>query len=216
MPPFAQLSNFLTKADLATLLEWTLANEDRFTEATIRSADASVVNPEWRIALACRDLAPVESMLRSRFLAALPILMDKAGASGPEPRSIELEIAAHGDGAHYRAHSDIPIGPRRKMRRPEEDRVLSAVLYFYLEPKGFSGGELRLFRLGSDVGDGNADPDTFVEIQPLQNSLVVFHSWVQHEVRPVSCPSRLFRDYRFAVNCWFRRTLIAQQGQGSH
>jgi SM-20-related protein len=33
----------------------------------------------------------------------------------------------------------------------------------------------------------------------------VFPSWVLHEVRPVSCPSKRFVDSRFAINCWLWR-----------
>ena len=207
MPPVAQLRSFLPEEERAALLDWALRSEDRFNEATIRSADASVINYDWRVALVCRELGPLEPVLRERFLTALPMLMAETGATGPEPRSLELEIAAYGDGAHYRAHTDLPIGPRRKRRSPGLDRVLSTVLYFHAEPKGFSGGQLRLFRLGVEESGEINSRDTYFEIEPLQNSLVVFHPWVRHEVRPVRCPSGLFRDYRFSVNCWFRRSL---------
>jgi Rps23 Pro-64 3,4-dihydroxylase Tpa1-like proline 4-hydroxylase len=125
--------------------------------------------------------------------------MAKTGFRGAAPSILELELAAHGDGAFYHAHTDIAVGETRKKRSDKSDRVLSAVYYFYAEPKAFSGGELRLFQLGENPA--------FVELQPLQNSLVVFHSWVPHEVRPVSCPSGEFRDYRFAINCWYRRAI---------
>ena len=205
LPPYAQLTDFLSPDELDGLLEWVLANEDKFAPATIMSGDAQVVNPDWRVGLTNRDLGPLEPVLRKRLLESLPALMAKTGASGPEPRTLELELAAHGDGAHYRAHTDLPIGPRRQLRTPGEDRVLSGVLYFHAEPKAFSGGALRLYRLGSDGKDD--DPASYIDIQPLQNSFAVFHSWVRHEVRTVHCPSRRFRDYRFALNCWFRRKL---------
>jgi Rps23 Pro-64 3,4-dihydroxylase Tpa1-like proline 4-hydroxylase len=204
LPPYAQLTDFLPAEELSSLLEWVLAHQDRFAPATIMSGDQAVVNAEWRVGLTCRDLGPLEPQLRKRMLDALPVVMAKTGATGPEPSTLELELAAHGDGAHYRPHTDLPIGARRKQRTIGDDRVLSSVLYFHAEPKGFSGGALRLFRLGAEE---TGDESEYVEIPPLQNSLVVFHSWVRHEVRPVHCPSRKFRDYRFALNCWFRRKL---------
>jgi Rps23 Pro-64 3,4-dihydroxylase Tpa1-like proline 4-hydroxylase len=204
LPPYAQLTDFLPAEELSSLLEWVLAHQDRFAPATIMSGDQAVVNAEWRVGLTCRDLGPLEPQLRKRMLDALPVVMAKTGAAGPEPSTLELELAAHGDGAHYRPHTDLPIGARRKQRTIGDDRVLSSVLYFHAEPKGFSGGALRLFRLGAEE---TGDESEYVEIPPLQNSLVVFHSWVRHEVRPVHCPSRKFRDYRFALNCWFRRKL---------
>lgn len=206
LPPYAQLTDFLPREELASLLEWVLGHEDHFAPATIMSGDRAVVNAQWRVGLTCRDLGPLEPQLRRRMLAALPVIMTKTGATGPEPSTLELELAAHGDGAHYRPHTDLPIGDKRKQRTIGDDRVLSSVLYFHAEPKGFSGGALRLFRLGAEE---TGDESAFVEIQPIRNSLVVFHSWVRHEVRPVHCPSREFRNYRFALNCWFRRKLTS-------
>ena len=207
LAPYARLTDFLPQDELETLLEWVLSHEQSFAPATIMSGDKPVVNAEWRVGLTCRDLGPLEPMLRKRMLAALPRLMAQTGASGPEPSKLELELAAHGDGAHYRPHTDLPIGARRKLRSSKDDRVLSSVLYFHAEPKQFSGGALRLFRIGAE---DSTDESAFVELPPEQNSLVAFHSWVRHEVRPVHCPSREFRDYRFALNCWFRRKLAAR------
>jgi len=103
-------------------------------------------------------------------------------------------------------HLDIPIGLDRRPlgARKGEDRVISAVYYFHNIPKGFSGGNLRLFRFGSEEADDG------VAIEPIDNSLVVFPSWVRHQVERVSCPSGDFADYRYAVNCWYCRPLDAQ------
>ncbi len=205
--PYARLTDFLPDEELAVLLAWVLGHEHLFAPATIMSGDTALVNAAWRVGLTCRQLGPLEPLLRRRMLEALPELMARTGATGPEPSTLELELAAHGDGAHYRPHTDLPIGARRKLRTIRDDRVLSSVLYFHAEPKGFSGGALRLFRLGAE--ENNDDESGFVEIAPTQNSLAVFHSWVRHEVRPVHCPSCEFRNYRFALNCWFRRKLSA-------
>ena len=148
-------------------------------------------------------------MLSERLLAALPQVMAGTGTGGLPPVSLELELAAHGDGAFYLPHLDIPVGARRKpvSGSPHEDRVLSAVYYFHHLPKAFSGGELRLFRFGADSDATRADPANHVDLEPVGNNLVAFPSWIYHEVRPVSCPSGEFRDYRFALNCWYCRTL---------
>ena len=74
--------------------------------------------------------------------------------------------------------------------------MISAVYYFHNIPKGFSGGNLRLFRFGSEEADDG------VAIEPIDNSLVEFPSWVRHQVERVSCPSGDFADYRYALNCW--------------
>jgi Rps23 Pro-64 3,4-dihydroxylase Tpa1-like proline 4-hydroxylase len=63
----------------------------------------------------------------------------------------------------------------------------------------FSGGELRIHRLGAKPGDFGHD------IEPRQGRLVVFPSWWPHEVLKVRCPSGNFADSRFSVNCWIHR-----------
>jgi len=76
--------------------------------------------------------------------------MTSAGSCGPAPVSLELKLTAHGDGAYFRPHIDMSIGPDRQPlgATPGEDRLLSAVYYFYAEPKAFSGGQLRLYAFG--------------------------------------------------------------------
>ena len=211
LPPHGQFREFLPIADMTALLDWTLANEQRFRAArtTDRTGQASTEAPGERIALKLRDLGPLAGILRDRLLAALPAAMEAGGSSGTEPRSLELELTAYGDGAFYAPHVDIPLGPDRRSlgAAAGEDRMLSAVYYFHREPKGFSGGQLRLHRFGSSPGDEGEAGIDHVDIEPIANSLAVFPSWVRHEVRPVTCPSGRFADYRFALNCWYCRPL---------
>jgi hypothetical protein len=210
MPPYAQFRDFLDDATHRALLDWVSTQRANFVEATVTKSKAGYgtrLDPEVRIALKLGDLGALEAPLSERLLEALPDAMAAIGSRGPEPRSLELEITAYGDGAHFRPHLDIPIGSDRKPlgARKGEDRVISAVYYFHNQPKGFSGGQLRLFRFGSDPM--NCAEDDSVAVEPVDNSLLVFPSWVQHGVERVSCPSGNFDDYRYAVNCWYCRPL---------
>jgi hypothetical protein len=212
LPPHVQLSDFLPADTHRRLLDWTLNHRDRFRPATVnagREGSGSEVDPAKRVALVTRRLDDICEELENRLLGAFDSIAERSGYRGPRLTSLELEIAAHGDGAHFRDHVDIPIGPKRVPigNNPHEDRVLSAVLYFHREPKGFSGGTLRLYRFGVDVEVEGAEAANHVDLEPTDNSLVAFPSWVRHEVRPVRCPSGDFADYRFAVNCWYCRAL---------
>lgn len=208
LPPHAQLRGFLPAADHQAMLDHALAGEAHFAPARItsgRAGAADELKPEVRIAATWRDLGPLRPMLEQRLMAALAQVRASIGGGGPMPTSLELELAAHGDGAHFKPHTDTALGSDRKAlgAAPGEDRLISGVYYFHALPKGFSGGELRLYRFGVDPGSGELDATDFVELEPIDNSLVVFPSWAAHEVRPVRCPSKRFEHYRFAVNCWF-------------
>src|SRR5690348_5401353 len=195
--PYVQIRDFLPDTELAELLDYVLSQQQKFKPATVGNGDRSLLNRDMRVALTCGNLGPLEIRLEARFRDALPFMAEKVGVPPPLPDSLEVGLAAHGDGAFYRPHVDLVIGNDVNNPTAEAGRVLSAVYYFHAEPKRFSGGELRLFRLGSD--------SDFVDIEPLQNSLIAFHSWMRHEVRPVMVPGGDFRDYRFAINCWYGR-----------
>ncbi|HEX9963419.1 MAG TPA: 2OG-Fe(II) oxygenase [Allosphingosinicella sp.] len=203
LPPCHQYRDFLDPGEHQALLEWAIAGRERFKPARLTG---HVLDPERRIAERLNDLGPHRPMFERRLNAILPDIFRRAGTKPFDIEYFELEVAAHGDGAFFMHHSDIPVGKGRKPLGGDEsgkqDRLISAVYYFHREPKRFSGGKLRLYRLGDHDASGD-----FVEFEPEQNSLVVFPSWVRHEVIRVSCPECRFEDYRFAVNAWLCRTL---------
>ena len=209
LPPHLQLCGFLSDSEHKELLDWTLGNPHEFAPATITGKGGATgrIDPAQRIALVAPVPEPMVDRLNARFNDSFDEIAGAIGYSGPPPSSFEIQLAAHGDGAHYKPHLDVPLGEKRKPlgAAPGEDRVLSAVYYYHREPRGFSGGALRLHRFSADWDRTDADPSSYVDVQPLDNSLVAFPSWAMHEVRPVSCPSGRFEDYRFALNCWFCR-----------
>lgn len=203
-PPHAQIRDFLPKADHAALLEWTLAKEGKFKVAKIIDDDEgekSMINPDVRIASTMRDLGQLRPLLEQRMWDALAE-MERATGTKTRSSSIELELAAHGDGAHYAPHLDISYGEGRKKvgAQPGQDRILSGVYYFHREPRAFTGGALRIYRMNAKPKTEQVQSADFMDLEPLQNSLVVFPSWALHEVRPVHCPSAAFADYRFALS----------------
>lgn len=214
LPPHLQLADAFPAALHDRLLDWVIANQAGFADACVFDRHSSdkmgAVDPRRRVAMVTGELGDIEQDVRGQFTALLGVIVEAIGYRGPAPTSLELEIATHGDGAHFFPHLDIPVGAERQPLGygANEDRVLSAVYYFHRLPKGFAGGGLRLFAfarngLGEETGEHQDAPS--IELEPLDNSLVVFPSWVMHEVLPVSCPSGQFADYRFAVNCWFCR-----------
>ena len=189
--PHLKLPDFLSAADHAALLRWTLENESRFA--------ASGVGAEGKVDTAIRrsktlqDLGPLRTVLEQAARTQYKDWIRALRASDFELVDVELQLAAHNDGAHFKRHVDTQVhAPTGR-----SVRALSAVYYYFREPRGFSGGDLRMFPFAP-----RPDEDVFATVSPEQNTLVVFPAWATHEVSTVHCPSRQFTDSRFAVNCW--------------
>ena len=181
--------DFLEPALVRSLFDYVESSFQRFEPTTVRRRDEARVDRTARISLGLDDMGPCLALLEQILRAAEPGLRAELGMGPYGLHDLELQLAAHNDGALFCRHGDTYKGWGT-------DRVISAVYYFHRQPCAFSGGALRLYPL---TGEG------YVEIEPVHNRLVAFPSFVEHEVIPVSCPSGLFMDSRFAVNCWFRR-----------
>jgi SM-20-related protein len=200
LPPYHVYRDFLPPEEHSAMLDWALSRRDRFEASRLIG---KVLDPSRRISRSLRGLDEMEPMLERRLRTLVPQVFADTGTRPFDIACFELEMVAYGEGAHFAPHTDIPIGERRALGGDGSgafDRLLSGVYYFHREPKGFTGGELRLHRFGS-----NERPGDYVDVPPAQNSLVVFPSWVTHQVMAVHCPSNDFADFRFAVNCWMCR-----------
>lgn len=210
LPPCGVINDFLPEDLRDALLEWVIRQQAAFAPAKFYFGEGGQLrgtDPQVRVGLKHFGIGPFEPPVSDQLLSRLPEIMDLAGYHGPEPRSIEFEITASGEGAHFAPHRDIALGPGRRTvgRHKDEDRVISSVYYFYREPRRFSGGALRLYRFGSE--DDEPSQDDSIAFEPVQNSLVAFPSFAMHSVERVYCPSGDFADYRFGLNCFFCRRL---------
>jgi len=207
LPPIALIDGFLDDEDRTALLTWVLTHRESFGPATVSQEGKIVVQPDSRRALTTRDFGGDLGWLHDRFSGVQQHLLETLRLTVPPVESLELELAAHGDGAHFAPHVDIPVGIGRKPLggRPgrTDDRLLSAVYYFHAEPKGFEAGNLRFYPLGANPKNAAGEATQYLDVEPKQNRLVGFPSWATHEVQTIRCPSGDFRDYRFAINCWF-------------
>ena len=201
MPPHATFADILSPAEHAGLLEWTIASEAALRPSTLVG---DVLDPDFRRS---RSLPRTENgawqePLRRRVTEMFPALVEATRSRPFELAEVDLKLVVFGDGDFIVPHQDTVVGARRG----DKDRVLTAMYYFHSEPKGYSGGELRLYPFGATGKDG----DPFVELTPRQNSLTVFPAWMLHSVAPVRCPSGRFADSRFSVICWINRAAAAQ------
>ena len=88
-------------------------------------------------------------------------------------------ISYYEDGAFYAPHDDL--------------FVLSSVTTFWKEPKNFDGGELRFV-------DSNYTPEMY------HNTMVIFPSFVNHEVTPICMKNNDGTNGRYTINQFYTIT----------
>ena len=186
--PVVIIDGFLPEASWQALLRDVLAQEPQFVPSGTHDArtdyrQSLVLNPPPAL------VHPVVSRVRGAMPQVLPALRLPPITVGV----VEAQITASVDGSFFGVHTDAGDKVRK--------RHLTYVYYFNRPPKGFAGGELRVY---DDVlRNGKlARADTFSVIEPLHNRIVFFWARTMHEVMRVDVPSRAFADARFTVNGW--------------
>lgn len=192
-PAHGRIANWLGLKMVSRLLDFAQGHRDGFRASGVLNTD----DGDRRIDLTIRRshkikiVGELRDELQAGARAALPEMCRQLGSGQFEPSKFEIEMVAHGDGAFFGQHCD------RYSQSPLNDRLISAVYYFHRIPKSFFGGVLRIYPLA-----GRGKSKAFVEIEPVNDTLVFFPSWFPHEVLPVDCPSGRFEDSRFSINCW--------------
>lgn len=195
LPPHVVRRDVFDAATVEGLLAYAQANEAGFVSSTVGAGVNQRLAGTVRSSLTLIDLGPWIGSVKPRLKALAAEAEEELRLSRFDLANLEFSLVAHNDGAFYARHIDTRTAPGS-----ETLRVLSAIFYFHVLPKGFSGGALRLYGLNAP----GAAPVS-VDIEPENNSAVFFPSWVPHEVMPVQCPSHRFGDSRFAINCWFHK-----------
>jgi SM-20-related protein len=196
--PHFVVERFLGDAVVQQLLTHVDRRRAEFMPATVyrQQGQADIADVESRNCLRLAQIGPFESGIRTEIQRVLPTALMKLGLLDRQVIAREFEFCAYGHGGHFRAHHDIlPHG------RP---RIVSCVYYFFREPAGFTGGELRLYGWPSPKASGAQDLP-WIDIPARCDKLVIFPSGLKHEVRPVVLPSGDWGHHRFTINCWAYR-----------
>jgi SM-20-related protein len=196
VPPHAVVRNWLGTQTIERLLAYAQSNEHAFADAGVGHGEKFRIDRVRRISKRL-GLGDLKGEIEAEVRDLLPAMFERLGNRPFIPHRLELEMAAHGDGAFFARHLDTETGYEHLVSH----RVISAVYYFYALPKAFSGGVLRLHSLAASGQEG-----TFVDIAPDYDTIVFFPSMFPHEVLPVRCRSSRFADSRFAINCWAHRS----------
>jgi Rps23 Pro-64 3,4-dihydroxylase Tpa1-like proline 4-hydroxylase len=190
--PVVQLDGFLSGAEVAWLMELAFNAESRFVPARV-----SDDKEDYRHSFMLAAPEGLKRLFVAKITAAMPEVMPQLRLGHFSLGAIDCQITASVDGSYFKSHTDA--GANETYRRQ-----FTYVYYFNREPKGFSGGELRIY--DDTIRNGKlAATDSFQVIEPRHNSIVFFQAAVMHEVMPVGVPSKQFRDSRFTVNGWIEK-----------
>lgn len=199
--PHHVVSPFLGRKGVDQLLDYCIGNEAAFAAASVGDGKQALIDGQLRrsrsLAIPDEFAHAVHAEFRRRLAIMLPDLIAALKLSPFEATVYEMELVAHNDGAFFARHIDTFTGAADL---PPTQRMISAVYYFHAAPKAFSGGALRLHPVLGGGEDGS-----WVDVDPVCDSLVCFPSFAPHEVRPIACPSGRFSDSRFAINTWICR-----------
>jgi Rps23 Pro-64 3,4-dihydroxylase Tpa1-like proline 4-hydroxylase len=190
--PFVQLDGFLSGAEVAWLMELAFASEGSFIPSQVSDA-----KEDYRRSLVLGAPDALKQLFVAKITAAMPQVMPQLRLGRFSLGAIDCQVTASIDGSYFKAHTDAGANATHK-------RQFTYVYYFNREPKGFTGGELRIY--DDTIRNGKlAATESFQTVEPRHNSIVFFQAAVMHEVMPVSVPSKQFRDARFTVNGWIER-----------
>jgi SM-20-related protein len=188
--------NVLGQDAVHALLDYVGCREAAFRPGVVHDRKTGRRKIDLRLhrGLAFSDVGPFREPIEAFVRGVADQSIARLSLIEPRVEPAELFFRAHGDGDYMRSHVDT-------IENPNGVRVLSCVYYFATTPRRFSGGDFRLIGLPLQSGGSRAT----VEISPETDSMIVFPSWVPHEVSPVSVPSGAWLDCRFTLNCWLHR-----------
>jgi SM-20-related protein len=190
--PVVQIESFLTGSELAWLMDIVFASEPSLVPSRV-----SDNKEDYRHSLMLGTPPPVKDLFVKKITGLMPEVMPQLRLGRFPIGDIDCQITAAVDGSYFKAHTDAGANETYK-------RQYTYMYCFNREPKGFTGGELRIY--DDVIRNGKlAATDSYQVIEPRHNTIVFFQAAVMHEMMPVHVPSRLFRDSRFTVNGWIAR-----------
>ena len=218
--PVVIVDELLTEAEWSALLARVLASEAQFQPSGTHDARTDyrhslVMNPPSEL------VQPVVGRVRSITPDVLPELRVQPIVVG----IVEAQVTASVDGSFFGVHTDAD-----RVKVPK--RYLTYVYYFNRQPKGFSGGELRIYDdvlagslLGADDARGDAGSCGVAGVRgrPLHRQRVgQLHVVVQrarqaphrHGAAPAIGPDRGTADRRSA-GCGRRRPRNSARGRAA-
>lgn len=186
---------FLPPNEAKAVLESAIADPGAYRPSAVTNSPDGAANSNYRRSLVLYDEPTLMLLFQERLMACADSIFERLRLRPFLVKRLEVQLTSTGNGEYFKVHNDNTHTLVRSRR-------VSFVYYFHREPKAFRGGELRLFASRTD-GSRWYQTNQYVDIEPRQNSLLVFPSFLMHEVRQVSVAPERFEDRRFSINGWF-------------
>jgi SM-20-related protein len=189
--PYIRIPNFLAEEENHAVLDYAIRKEPDYQGSKVETTV-----PDYRSSRVLMRLDDLSIDFAARILEIVPDALNYFGLPLVSEPKLEIQLTTHNEGGYYRIHNDNGT-PNTAAR------VLTYVYYFHRQPVAFQGGQIRLY--DSRVESGRLRlAESFAEINPENNMLLLFPSRLMHEVLPTYCSSRAFADGRFTLNGWLR------------
>lgn len=198
-PPYLQLFDLLEPEVLAQLLDHVATNLDSMEPSKVLGGPLhqATYDDASRRSLVGGGVETIWPLLEGSITPLFPHLRRELGTGWFELGSVERQLTVHRDGDFFTRHVDDA--------QPMTDgaRMITYVYYFNAEPKEFEGGELRLYDTLVTADGVRHAADTYIDIEPVSNSIVFFTADSFHEVLPVRQTGDGPGASRCTVNGWF-------------
>lgn len=198
--PFVTVDPFLPAPLIEALTRFALARQDNFGPSGVLTGDSglSVISVHARRSRVLYDLDGLRPELIARLEGAVSTLRRELGLAQFKLGAIDTQLTLTGDQEFFRRHTDSGHAQLR-------DRLISYTCFIHREPKGFAGGELRIYsQKDRHLQRGSG----YSQVVPKHNLAVFFPSDTPHEIAPVTCPSRRFSAGRLTLNGWVYRAPV--------
>jgi len=188
---YIRIPDFLSEEQNRAVLDYAIRKEPDYQKSGVDTTVAD--HRQSRVLMRLTDL---DVDFDERVREIVPDALNYFRLPLPNKSKLETQLTTHNDGGYYRIHNDNGTPST-------VTRVMTYVYYFHRQPVAFKGGQIRLY--DSRVEFGASRPaETFVEVNPVNNMLLLFPSRVMHEVLPTYSSSGAFADGRFTLNGWVR------------
>ncbi len=193
--PFYRILNFLPQQMIDKVEGIINANKDAFKTSAVVKKDKSHVNKDFRSSkmILSSSFPKIQEEFLSKISKLLPSIAKHLEIIEFEISNKELQLTMHESGDFFKLHQDSSDSTAT------EKRKITFVYYYHRTPKKFSGGDLLLHDTSQDKSSYSLN---YTLIEPIHNSIVVFPSYIYHQVTPIQLQSNDPLDGRFTLNGW--------------